>query len=48
MLISDLQDKQKWIDATRKLWDKYYTVIGYGDKAKGKTVVDKILKIYGK
>ena len=48
MLISDLQDKQKWIDATRKLWEKYYIVIGYGDKAKGKTVVDNVLKIYGK
>jgi TRAP-type C4-dicarboxylate transport system substrate-binding protein len=36
MQISDLEDKQKWIDATRHLWNNYYKHIGYGDSAAGK------------
>lgn len=48
MQVSDLEDKQNWIDATRTLWNKYYRNIGYGDEKQGKAVVDNVLNIIDK
>ncbi len=45
MKISDLEDKQRWVDATKPLWGKYYKFIGYGDDAKGKKIVEHVLII---
>jgi TRAP-type C4-dicarboxylate transport system substrate-binding protein len=43
MQVLDLEDKQRWIDSTRPLWEKYYKFIGYGDSAKGKKIVENVL-----
>ena len=45
MQILDLQDKSKWVNATRALWHKYYKFIGYGDPKQGKATLNKVLKI---
>ncbi|MBF0235442.1 MAG: TRAP transporter substrate-binding protein [Desulfamplus sp.] len=47
MEILDLEDKPKWINATRNLWEGYYSNIGYGDEARGKEVVEKALGVMG-
>lgn len=43
MQVFDLEDKQKWVDSTRPLWEKYYKFIGYGDPTKGKKIVESVL-----
>lgn len=44
--ISELEDREKWIQASRKIYDDSYKLIGYGDRDLGedlvKTVVDLV------
>ena len=44
MQIYELKDKQNWINATKKLWDDYYKLIGSGDKEVGISIVDNVMK----
>lgn len=43
--INELEDKEKWIQATRSVWEKYYKTIGDGDEELGKDIVDNALEI---
>ena len=43
--ISELSDKDQWIQATRGVWDNYYMSIGSGNKDDGKRIVQKVLRI---
>lgn len=45
MSLLDLEDKEKWIEAARPLWEQYYHTIGYGDASKGEATVERILSI---
>ena len=48
MQIFELEDKAKWIEATRPLWENYYSKIGCEDYNKGKELVDKVLSVIAK
>jgi len=41
-------DYDKWIELGRSIWPKQYSLIGEGDAAKGKAIVDDVLTIISK
>ncbi|MCP4138144.1 MAG: TRAP transporter substrate-binding protein [bacterium] len=45
MKILTLTDKTKWIDSTKKIWQDAHFNIGYGNRAAGKKVLDKVISI---
>ncbi|WP_018690618.1 TRAP transporter substrate-binding protein [Algicola sagamiensis] len=45
MTILDLEDKEKWVKASQKLWEKYYENIGYGNPVWGRKVVEQVVEI---
>ncbi|WP_159084733.1 TRAP transporter substrate-binding protein [Dongshaea marina] len=45
MSIDELEDKERWIEASRPLWKQYYPYIGYGDPKKGKALINQVLQI---
>ncbi len=45
MQILELEDKSRWEEATKPLWENFYSIIGYGNKDKGRELVEKAMRI---
>ncbi|WP_219340221.1 TRAP transporter substrate-binding protein [Spartinivicinus marinus] len=45
MQVDDLEDKQKWINVAKNIWQKQYKYIGYGNYSQGKAVVENVLRV---
>lgn len=45
MTITDVEDREKWINAGKGIWEEYYDFIGYGDMSDGNEIVNKIVEI---
>ncbi|MBW9270704.1 MAG: TRAP transporter substrate-binding protein [Candidatus Thiodiazotropha sp. (ex. Lucinisca nassula)] len=44
MQVNELEDKADWVSRTRPVWEQQYELIGGGDPADGKELVDRVLK----